>query len=174
MAMPALEADYFASTLTYICEHSDEGAMGLVVNRPSNISLLEVLAQLNLSPRRHWVDTPVVAGGPVSTERGFVLYRGDEIFESSISVCDDVHLSSAMSLLSALAQDDGPEDFLFAFGYAGWQSGQLENEILNNAWLTVEADPQILFATPFEQRLPSAANILGIDLSLVAPQMGYS
>tara|TARA_A100001015_G_C14532593_1_gene534738 strand:- start:12 stop:575 length:564 start_codon:yes stop_codon:yes gene_type:complete len=120
LALPTLHEDYFAASLTYICEHSDDGAVGIVVNRPSNISVLELLNQLNLNPQRHWVDHPVIAGGPVSTDRGFVLFAGAEAYESSLTVADGVHLTSAFDSLRAVANDEGPEKFMIALGYAGW------------------------------------------------------
>ena len=174
LALPTLHQDYFAATLTYICEHSDEGAMGFVVNRPSDVSVLELLNELNLNPSRHWVDHPVIAGGPVSTDRGFMLFAGEDTYDSSLAVTDGVHLTSALESLRAVANDEGPERFMIALGYAGWQGGQLESEIARNVWLTVEADPSVLFDQPFEQRLDAAAGLLGIDLSLVSPEAGHS
>ena len=105
LALPSLHQDYFAATLTYICEHSDDGAMGFVVNRPSDISVLELLNELNLNPKRHWVDHPVIAGGPVSTDRGFMLYAGDDAYESSLTVTEGVHLTSTLESLRAVAND---------------------------------------------------------------------
>ena len=174
LALPTLHQDYFAATLTYICEHSDEGAMGFVVNRPSDVSVLELLNELNLNPSRHWVDHPVIAGGPVSTDRGFMLFAGEDTYDSSLAVTDGVHLTSALESLRAVANDEGPERFMIALGYAGWQGGQLESEIARNVWLTVEADPTVLFDQPFDQRLDAAAGLLGIDLSLVSPEAGHS
>ena len=174
LALPTLRQDYFSATLTYICEHSDDGAMGIVVNRPSDISVLELLNQLNLNPQRRWVDHPVVAGGPVSTDRGFMLYAGIELYESSLTVTDGVHLTSAFESLRAVANDEGPEQFIIALGYAGWAGGQLEREIISNTWLTVEADADILFDRAFKERLDAAAGLLGIDLRLIAPEAGHS
>ena len=174
LALPTLHQDYFAATLTYICEHSDDGAMGFVVNRPSDVSVLELLNELNLNPKRHWVDHPVIAGGPVSTDRGFMLFAGEDTYDSSLTVTDGVHLTSALESLRAVANDEGPERFMIALGYAGWQGGHLESEIARNVWLTVEADPSVLFDQPFEQRLDAAAGLLGIDLSLVSPEAGHS
>ena len=174
LALPTLHEDYFAASLTYICQHSDDGAMGIVVNRPCDISVLELLNQLNLNPQRHWVDHPVIAGGPVSTDRGFMLFAGVEAYESSLTVADGVHLTSAFDSLRTVANDEGPEKFMIALGYAGWVGGQLESEIARNVWLTVEADPQILFDQPYEKRLDAAASLLGIDLNLVSPDSGYS
>ena len=174
LALPTLQQDYFAATLTYICEHSSDGAMGIVVNQPSDISVFELLNNLGLQSSRRWIDDPVIAGGPVSTDRGFMLYAGQDTYESSLTVTDGVHLTSSLESLRAVAEDDGPEHFLIARGYAGWSGGQLESEIARNVWLTVEANESILFEQPFEQRLDAAAKTLGIELSLVAPEAGHS
>lgn len=174
LALPTLRQDYFAATLTYICEHSNDGAMGIVVNRPSDITVLELLNQLNLNPQRHWLNHAVIEGGPVSTDRGFMLFNGEDAYASSLSVTDCVHLTSALDALRDVANDEGPEHFMIALGYAGWRGGQLEEEIARNVWLTVEADPSVLFERPFEQRLDAAAGLLGIDLSLVSPEAGHS
>ena len=174
LALPTLHQDYFAASLTYICEHSSDGAMGIVVNRPCDISILELLNQLNLNPQRHWVDYPVIAGGPVSTDRGFMLFAGSNAYDSSLTVAKGVHLTSAFESLRAVANDEGPEQFMIALGYAGWSGGQLEDEITRNVWLTVEANPEILFDQPYEKRLDAAASLLGIDLNLVSPDAGYS
>ena len=157
LALPTLQQDYFAATLTYICEHSADGAMGIVVNQPSDISVFELLNNLGLQPSRRWIDDPVIAGGPVSTDRGFMLYAAEDTYESSLTVTDGVHLTSSLESL-----------------YAGWSAGQLESEIARNVWLTVEASQSILFEQPFEQRLDAAAKTLGVELSLVAPEAGYS
>ena len=174
LALPTLQQDYFAATLTYICEHSSDGAMGIVVNQPSDISVFELLNNLGLQSSRRWIDDPVIAGGPVSMDRGFMLYAGEDTYESSLTVMDGVHLTSSLESLRAVAEDDGPEHFLIARGYAGWSGGQLESEIARNVWLTVEANESILFEQPFEQRLDAAAKTLGIELSLVAPEAGHS
>lgn len=166
--MPSLAGDYFANSLTYICEHTDEGAMGLMVNRPSDVSLLELMAQIGLRTNRRLVETPVLEGGPVATERGFVLHSNDKSYESSATLGNTLLLSTAMEVLDAIAQDTGPQHYLVALGYAGWSAGQLETEIKNNVWLTTEANADVLFDSPFESRLDRAAAAMGIDLGLIA------
>ena len=173
MAMPELSGDYFGNTLTYICEHNDEGAMGIVVNRPTDVSILELLAKLNMQPERRWVEQLVLDGGPVAQDRGFVLYHGGQEFGTSVDVAENVRLSTAMETLTAIATGEGPENFLIALGYAGWGEGQLESEISRNSWLTVEATPEILFDTPAEEKLQAAAQLLGIDFNLIATQPGH-
>ena len=110
LAMPGLTGDYFASSLTYVCEHNDDGAMGIMINRPSSISLVELFAQVGLKANKRWVETPVLEGGPVSTERGFVLHSADRAFETSADLGNDLYLSTALEVLDAIAKDDGPQD----------------------------------------------------------------
>ena len=137
------------------------------------VSVLELLAKLNMKPERRWVEQLVLDGGPVAQDRGFVLYRSVEEFGTSVEVAENIHLSTAMETLTGIASGDGPENFLIALGYAGWSEGQLESEISRNSWLTVEATPEILFETPSEAKLQTAAKLLGIDFSLIAAQPGH-
>ena len=174
LAMPTLQRDYFAATLTFICEHSSDGAMGIVVNQPSDLSVFELLTNLGLQPHQRWIENPVIAGGPVSQDRGFMLYGGEAIYESSLTGSEGIHLTSSLESLRAIADDQGPEQFLVARGYAGWSGGQLESEIARNVWITAEASRAILFDLPFDLRLDAAAKTLGIDLNLVAPDAGHS
>ena len=172
IAMPSLQQDYFNASLTLVCEHNDEGAIGLVINRPSHISVLELLSQLSLNPSRRWLDAPVMEGGPVSQDHGFILYRGDASYGASLNVTPSLYLSSGHEVLEAIAKDEGPEQFLVALGYAGWAGGQLEAEVSRNVWLTVEAESDLIFDTPFEERLAKAAGALGIDLNLISTESG--
>lgn len=174
LAMPGLTGDYFANSLTYICEHNDEGAMGVMINRPSDLSLIELFSQLSLQTDRKWVDTMVYEGGPVATERGLVLHSSDQQFESSADLGGGLCLSTAMEVLDAIAHDRGPEQFLVAVGYAGWGAGQLEAEIANNIWLTTDADVDIVFHGVWEEKLKRAADLLGIDLNLIAARPGHA
>jgi putative transcriptional regulator len=174
LAMPTLTGDYFAGTLTYVCEHSDEGAMGLMINRPLSLSLVELFAQLGLRANRRWVDTTVLEGGPVATERGFVLHSADRTFATSADLGDGLYLSTALEVLDAIADDDGPRDFLVALGYAGWGAGQLEDEIASNIWLTTPADADIIFQTPSDERFDRAGKLLGIDVNLISPKAGHA
>lgn len=142
--------------------------MGLMVNRPSDVSLLELMAQIGLKTNRRLIETPVLEGGPVSTERGFVLHSDDKTYESSANLGNTLSLSTALEVLDAIARDAGPQRYLVTLGYAGWAAGQLEAEIKNNVWLTTEADPDVLFNAPYENRLNAVAAAMGIDLSLIA------
>lgn len=174
LAMPGLAGDYFAASLTYVCEHNDDGAMGIIVNRPSELTLVELLSQVGLKTNRKWVDTQVFEGGPVATERGLVLHTGERQYESSASLGESMYLSTALEVLDAIAQDDGPEQFIVALGYAGWGAGQLEDEVTNNVWLTIPASLDVLFHPVCEEKLDKAAKILGIDMRLIATRPGHA
>ena len=135
MAMPDLSGDYFGNTLTYICEHNDEGAMGIVVNRPTDVSILELLAKLNMEPERRWVEQLVLDGGPVAQDRGFVLYRGEEEFGTSVDVAENIRLSTAMETLTAIASGDGPENFLLPLAMQAGVRGSLKAKLVAIAGL---------------------------------------
>lgn len=168
LAMPELTGDYFGDSLTYICEHNDEGAMGLIVNRPTTISLTELLAHLHLPTDRTLIDKPVLQGGPVSPEQGFIILQDDTPPEESVELSPGIYLAAGMSALTELTQRDEAPDYFVALGYAGWDAGQLEDEMANNAWLSVPANDDILFRTAYEDRLGAAAALIGIDLNLMA------
>ncbi|WP_027960551.1 YqgE/AlgH family protein [Halomonas halodenitrificans] len=176
LAMPHQEDPNFAGTLGYLCDHDEKGTMGVIVNRPLELTLEALFEQLDLggeeSPHRN---APVYFGGPVHKDRGFILHRGDSAdWDSSIQVTDEVALTTSMDMLQALAAGQGPEHFLVCLGCAGWESGQLETELLDNAWLTVEGRSDILFEEPPEQRLGAAAGVLGVDLNLMTREAGHS
>ncbi|PXX96631.1 YqgE/AlgH family protein [Halomonas sp. LBP4] len=176
MAMPHLEDPNFAGSLSYLCDHDDNGTMGVIVNRPLELTLDALFEQLELggeaSPHRN---APVYYGGPVHKDRGFILHRGtSDVWDSSIQVAEGIALTTSMDMLQALAAGEGPEQFLVCLGCAGWESGQLETELMDNAWLTVEGRADILFEVPPEQRLSAAAGILGIDLNLMTREAGHS
>jgi putative transcriptional regulator len=174
IAMPSLAGSYFGNTLTYICEHNGDGAMGIMVNRPSPVSLVELLSQLGIDKGATPVDAVVLEGGPVSSERGFILHTDDVSFEASLAIDNGVMLSSAREVLEAIAENRGPAHYLVALGYAGWDGGQLEEEVLDNAWLTCPADREIIFDTPFEDRMRQAALGLGIDIALISGEAGHA
>lgn len=174
IAMPSLGDSIFANSVTYICEHNEYGAMGLVVNQPLDISIDEVFDQLDIYDHEQHSEH-VLAGGPVEMNRGFVLHRSaDQQWQSSLAITAELSLTTSLDILTAIAHNEGPDDCLITLGYAGWGAGQLENEIANNAWLTVPADLDILFHTPCEQRLSKAATMLGVDLSLISPTVGHA
>ena len=174
LAMPGLAGSYFADTVTYICEHNADGAMGLVINRPGELTLMELLAQLGLNAGAVSVDVPVLEGGPVATERGFILHTDDRNFEASLNLGDGLMLTAAREILEAIAAGRGPANYLVALGYAGWGEGQLEQELKENAWLNCPVDQSVLFEVPFEDRVNKAAEVLGIDFRLISGQAGHA
>ena len=174
LAMPGLTGSYFGASITYICEHNADGAMGLVINKPGDLTLVELLAQIGLDSSEVSIDVPVLDGGPVATERGFILHTDDRHFETSLDLGDGLMLTAAREILEAIAAGGGPNHYLVALGYAGWGEGQLENEIKENAWLTCPVSRSVLFETPFEDRVNKAAEVLGIDFRLISGQAGHA
>lgn len=177
IAMPGMLDPNFSSTVTLICEHNAEGALGIVINRPTNLKLGGLLEQLDVQDADPAAAArPVFDGGPVARERGFVLHSGggDEQFESSVAVSPDIQLTLSRDVLEAIASGHGPSKSLVALGYAGWQPGQLEAEMLANAWLSVPATPEIVFDVPYGERWMSAARIVGVDISRLAPHAGHA
>lgn len=175
IAMPSLNASIFSHTITYICDHSEDGAMGLVINQPLGIDLKDIYQQLQCGDEHsHDALTPVLAGGPVQPERGFILHSSDQCWESSLVVSEDIVLTASRDIIESIAQSRGPTKYLVALGYAGWGAGQLEEEIADNAWLTVPADSSIVFDTPIEQRWTAASKSLGIDLNLISGTAGHA
>ena len=175
IAMPNMVDPNFAGALTYICDHNPDGALGVVVNRPIDLSLEKLFEQIGLSLDDERIkDNPVYYGGPVQMERGFVLHRPIGEWGSTLSVHDRVGLTTSKDILEATARHEGPEQIIVTLGYAGWAPGQLEEEIKQNAWLTVPADPEVIFALPPEERLPAAMHLLGIDMSMLSEEAGHA
>lgn len=175
IAMPSLADPNFSQTVTLICDHSDRGALGIIVNKSLNMSLGDVFTQLGLDYMRSSAsERAVLRGGPVQTERGFVLHRRSGAWESTLPVSSGLQLTTSRDILDALAAGQGPEEAVVALGYAGWEAGQLEEEIVQNAWLTVNASERLLFETPLEERWHEAGQLLGIDLSRLSPDAGHA
>ena len=177
IAMPGLNNSIFAHSVTYLCEHNDGGAMGIIINQPLDLSVDDIFQHLNIKDIQAPHPERVMAGGPVDTGRGFILHRTDQEnqrWQSSLQITPELQLTSSVDILEAIAQGDGPQDKLIALGYAGWGEGQLESEIADNAWLTIPADSSIIFDTICDQRLQAATAQLGIDLSLIAPNAGHA
>jgi putative transcriptional regulator len=175
IAMPGLEDPNFSRTVTYVCEHSDEGAMGIIINRPMEIRLAEVLMQLDIETNLPEVaDAAVYLGGPVQTDHGFVLHDGDERYDSTLAVTPDIRVTTSRDVLEAIAAGRGPAQRLVALGYAGWSGGQLEQELSTNAWLSGPADREILFSLPAGERWQAAAQLLGVDLNLLSGDAGHA
>ena len=175
VAMPSLEDPNFAQTVTLICEHTGKGALGIILNRPLGMQLGEVLDQLSLQATDLKLrDRPVLRGGPVQTDRGFVLHRPVGAWESTLKVSEQIHVTTSRDILVSVAAGNGPGSAVVALGYAGWDAGQLEEEIRSNAWLNVPADESIIFDLPFEARWHAAAKLLGIDLGRISRHAGHA
>lgn len=175
IAMPGMADPNFSDTVTYICEHNRDGALGLVINRPMDINLGEILSHMSLAASTEGIaGLPVFLGGPVQPERGFVLHTQGTVWESSLKVSDDIAVTSSRDILAAIADGEGPARSLVALGYAGWGAGQLEHEIQENTWLHAPPDARVLFETPFEQRWAAATALLGIDPSRLSGTAGHA
>ena len=179
IAMPNMADPYFAKTLTYVCEHNDQGALGIVVNRPIDMTLQALFERLSLSLQDHaYADAPIYFGGPVQTDRGFVLHLPAGEWQSTLKVSsgvrDTIGLTTSKDILEAVGRGEGPTKMLVSLGYAGWSAGQIEHELKQNAWLTVEAKDAILFDIPADERLSAAMQLLGIDYARLADQAGHA
>lgn len=176
IAMPSMADPTFSGTVVYLCDHSERGALGLVINRPTDIDLKALFTRIDLKleiePLLH---LPVYFGGPVQTERGFVLHEPvANPYTSSMSVPGGLDMTTSKDVLEAVAQGTGPAKFLLTLGHAGWGAGQLEEEISHNGWLTVQAEPRIVFDVPAEQRLEAALSLLGVSLSMLSGEAGHA
>jgi putative transcriptional regulator len=175
IAMPGMDDPNFAQTVTMVCEHSPSGALGIVINKPLTMTLAEVFAQLGLDASKSSVaQDPVLHGGPVQTDRGFVLHSPGQEWESTLPVSERIHLTTSRDILDALADGRGPEKAIVALGYAGWDAGQLEEEMARNAWLTVPVDERLLFEVPIEDRWEEAAALLGVDMMTLSSDAGHA
>ena len=175
LAMPCLTEGIFSQSITYICEHGESGAMGIVINRPLDLSLTEIFEHLQISAGQDFSSEPVMAGGPVQMDHGFVLHRRcDKSWDASLQVTPEITLTTSRDILRAIARGEGPSDHLIALGYAGWGAGQLEQELAENSWLTLPGNGDIIFSTPSDQRLAAAAAQLGIDMNLISGQAGHA
>ena len=175
IAMPGMADPNFSSTVTLICEHNAEGALGIVINRPLTLKLGGLFEQLNVDDANpDAAADPVLMGGPVGPERGFVLHEATYSYENSVAISNSICLTLSRDVLDAMASGEGPRKSLVALGYAGWEPGQLEDEILANSWLNVTATPDIVFDLPFADRWSAAARSLGIDISRLAPDAGHA
>jgi putative transcriptional regulator len=175
LAMPSLTDAIFAHSITYLCEHNAQGAMGIVINHPLDLCVEEVLEHMDLSASGRLSQVPVMAGGPVHMDHGFVLHRqAQPEWEATLRVTEEVSLTTSRDILVSIAAGEGPEDCLIALGYAGWGAGQLEAEISENSWLTLPADSSIIFDTPYHLRANAAAAQLGVDLNLITAEAGHA
>jgi putative transcriptional regulator len=183
IAMPAMLDERFVRSLIYICAHSSEGAMGIVVNHPApNISFPDLLVKLNVVPQADRIQLPtraegvkVMRGGPVETERGFVLHSADFVIENStLPIAEGICLTATIDILKAIANGEGPASAILALGYAGWAPGQLESEIQGNGWLHCAADPELVFGPDIDSKYNKALKKIGIDLGMLSSEAGHA
>lgn len=179
IAMPSMRDDHFAGTVVYLCEHNERGALGLVINRPTDIDLPKLFSKVDLKlARDDLAEAPVFYGGPVQTERGFVLHeRLDEEgghYASTLKINGGLEMTTSRDVLEALSHGAGPRKVFIALGYSGWSAGQLEEEIGRNGWLTVAAQPELIFDTPVEQRYDQALSLLGVDRNFLMGEAGHA
>lgn len=175
VAMPGLQDENFNHAVTLLCEHNDQGALGLIINRPTDLKLADMLSHIGLEPGAlSGSDRRVFWGGPVQPERGFVIHREPAKWESTLQVGEDLYITTSRDILAAIARGEGPREYLVTLGYAGWGEGQLESEILHNSWLNTPADNSILFRTPAPDRWLAATKLLGVDVTQLAGLAGHA
>ena len=179
IAMPGMRDDNFARSVVYLCEHNENGALGLVINKPIDIKLKNLFQKVDLNLNSGALaEQPVYFGGPVQTERGFVLHdkrpEDQTPYNSTLSVPGGLAMTTSRDVLEALAEGLGPHRVLVTLGYSGWQAGQLEDELGRNGWLTVDADPAVIFDTPIEKRYDRALSLLGFDPLMLSQEAGHA
>ncbi|MBA4261111.1 MAG: YqgE/AlgH family protein [Comamonadaceae bacterium] len=181
IAMPGLSDALFGRSVVFMCEHSERGALGLVINKPSDILLPRLFEKVDLAlGRADLAQLPVFQGGPVQTERGFVLHEaieggeGESVYASTLSIPGGLEMTTSKDVLEAMSSGAGPRKVFVTLGYASWGKGQLESEITENSWLTVEADPSLIFDAPVEQRYERAMALLGLQPWMLSPDAGHA
>jgi putative transcriptional regulator len=181
IAMPGMGDGTFAGTVVYLCEHTEKGALGLVINKPIDITVKNLFEKVELSlDREDIAELPVYFGGPVQTERGFVLHEAqegadeDSLYNSSLKIAGGLEMTTSKDVLEAISSGAGPKKMLITLGYSGWAAGQLEDEISRNGWINVEAEPGIIFDTPVHQRYDKALSLLGIDAGMLSSDAGHA
>jgi len=178
IAMPTMQDPVFGGTVVYVCEHNENGVLGVVINKPTDMTMQVLFDRIDLKLQeglgRGVVDEPIMFGGPVQDDRGFVLHTPGGRYSSSLTVTDEVAFTTSIDVLEAVAAGDGPQRMLVSIGYSGWSPGQLEDEISRNGWLTVGADPRILFDMPVEDRYMAAIKLLGFDPLMLTSEAGHA
>jgi len=170
IAMPQMGDPNFAQTVALICDHSAQGALGLILNKPLPMRMSEIFEQLEIElPAAAWRERQVLRGGPMQTDRGFVVHRAGGAWDSTLKVSDVLHVTVSRDILAAMACGQGPDEAVVALGYAGWDGGQLEQEMRANAWLSAPVDLALIFDLPFESRWKAAGRLLGVELSRISP-----
>jgi putative transcriptional regulator len=175
IAMPAMADPIFSRSLVFVCDHNEQGAMGVIVNRPLGMDIQTLFQQVDIELKRADVaEQDVYFGGPVQTDRGFVLHQPLGNWQSTMAVEDDLGLTTSKDVLTAVGSGGGPDRLFVSLGYAGWEAGQLEGELAQNAWLSVEADIEVIFSLPAEQRYEAALKLLGIDMAMLSDTAGHA
>ncbi len=175
IAMPQLQDSYFANTVVYLWQHSAEGALGLVVNLPINMQLCDILEQLKIDDVRPAdANQIVLSGGPVETEKGFILHDSPPRWPSSLRITDEITLTTSRDMLASIGRGEGPKNYLMTLGCSGWSAGQLEKELAQNSWFTCPASKDILFSTDFANKANMAAATLGFSMAQLTTDVGYS
>ncbi|KJY81433.1 hypothetical protein TW81_18495 [Vibrio galatheae] len=179
VAMPGMKDPYFKRSVIYVCEHNEDGAMGLMINAPIDITIGKMLERVDVESTQPKLMTeslqkPVLNGGPVSEDRGFILHQPKDEYESSIKMTDHLSVTTSKDILGVLGTEAEPNHYIVALGYAGWEPGQLESELSENSWLTVEADPDVMFDTPINERWQKAVQMLGIDVAQLSSDIGHA
>ncbi|MBL4583051.1 MAG: YqgE/AlgH family protein [Pseudomonadales bacterium] len=174
VAMPQLQDKTFSQSVTYMCEHDDDGAFGLVINKALGVNLSQIFVQLNITPGPEFVDQPVLAGGPVHIDQGFILHKEKGDWKHSSAISEEIYLTTSLDVLDAIANGEGPEEFLVTLGCASWGAGQLEQEMAANSWLSSDVSDEVLFHLPLAARVSAAAQTIGIDINLLSPDIGHA
>ena len=175
IAMPSMEDNFFSRSVIYLCEHNEKGAMGLTLTVPLDMDLHDLLTQMKFEHIMPSLEEhSVMAGGPVSTDRGFVLHTHKAGYQSSMQLAPDLMVTTSLDVLKEIASGETPEQFIICLGYAGWEAGQLEQELLDNSWLTLPANNELIFSVPWEHKWLAATQAMGIDIWRVAPQAGHA
>jgi putative transcriptional regulator len=178
IAMPSMQDPIFGGTVVYVCEHNENGVLGVVINKPTDMTMEVLFDRIDLevssAAERHLESEPIMFGGPVQDDRGFVLHTPGAHYSSSLTVTNDVAFTTSIDVLEAVARGNGPERMMVSIGYAGWSPGQLEDELARNGWLTVAADPRVVFEVPIEERYQAAIKLLGFDPLMLNSEAGHA
>ena len=177
IAMPQMLDTYFTNTVTYLWKHNEEGALGIVINKPLKACVADIFAELDIicsTENSLFRERPVLAGGPVERDKGFIIHDAGQQWESSIEVTSEITICTSRTFLQDIANGAGPENYLVALGCAGWEAGQLEREITENTWLTIPANAELIFSDNYNGKAKAAAGLLGIDLQQISPEAGHS
>ncbi|MCH2345798.1 MAG: YqgE/AlgH family protein [Pseudomonadales bacterium] len=177
IAMPQMLDPYFTNTVTYLWKHNEEGALGIVINKPLKACVADIFAELDIicsTENSLFRERPVLAGGPVERDKGFIIHDAGQQWESSIEVTPEITICTSRTILQDIAKGSGPENYLVALGCAGWEAGQLEREITENTWLTTPANAELIFSDNYNGKAEAAASLLGINLQQISPEAGHS